>query len=58
MIKELLVSTALLCSASLSFSYCMGEARIVVEGKRVKCPFVDSRNDRLNDSQSKDFLKF
>ena len=36
MIKELLVSTALLCSASLSFSYCMGEARIVVERKIVK----------------------
>ena len=24
----------------------------------MRCPFVDSRNDRLNDSQSKDFLKF
>ena len=36
MIKELLVSTALLCSASLSFSYCMGEDRIVVERKMVK----------------------
>ena len=36
MIKELLVSTALLCSASLSFSYCMGEDRIVVERKIVR----------------------
>ena len=24
----------------------------------MRCPFVDSRNDRLNDSQSNDFLKF
>ena len=36
MIKELIVSTALLCSASLSFSYCMGEDRIVVERKIVR----------------------
>ena len=36
MIKELLVSTALLCSASLSFSYCMEEDRIVVERKIVQ----------------------
>ena len=24
----------------------------------MRCPFVDSRNDRLNENQSKDFLKF
>lgn len=43
MIKELLVSTALLCSASLSFSYCMGEDRIVVERKIVQSDYRPHR---------------
>lgn len=43
MIKELLVSTALLSSASLSFSYCMGEDRIVVERKIVQSDYRPHR---------------